>query len=188
MDALNNAKFDLSAKLSIVSHSYFEIFKMKKLVQILPLFAFFFIAAECAAQYGYGSPYGNRYGRQRSAIPQAQTPQKEPEPLTAEQYVDLQMPKIIETLELDPFEEAVVRSILVQSVQKRMELQILKLEPQKMNEEFEKISKQQNAELEAGLPEEKYQAYLKLIENPSKAQRESKKNKRKKKNKEGRKG
>lgn len=155
---------------------------MKKLIHILPLFVLLFLATECVAQFG--NPYGNRYGRGRTAIPQTQTPQKEPEPLTAEEYVETQMPKLVETLELDPFEEAVVRSTLVKYVEKRMQLQILQLEPQKMKEEFEKLGKMQNEELEAGLPPEKYEAYLKLIENPSKAQRESKKSKRKRKKKD----
>ena len=82
-------------------------------------------------------------------------------------------------MELDPFEEAVVRSVLVNSVQKRMELQILKLEPQKMKEEYEKIRKQQDEELKAGLPEEKYQIYLQLQDNPSKTKRKQKKKKKK---------
>lgn len=154
---------------------------MKKTAHLLSFLALFIFSNECIAQFG--NPYGNRFGRGRTAIPQAQTPQKEPEPLTAEEYVETQMPKLVETLELDPFEEAVMRSTLVKYVQKRMELQILQLEPQKMKEEFEKLGKQQNEELEVGLPPEKYEKYLELIENPSKAQRESKKSKRKRKKK-----
>ena len=153
---------------------------MKRLAQYFTVILIL-LTSDAIAQYGYGSPYGSRYGRQRSAIPQAQTPPKEPEKLTAEEMVDLQMPKIKETLELDPFEEAIVRTVLTNSVQKKMELQILQLEPQKMKEEYEKINKQQNAELETGLPEEKYQAFLKLIENPDKMKRQSKKKKKKKK-------
>ena len=127
----------------------------------------------------------NRFGRGRSAIPQGPTAaQQEPEKLTAEQYVDQEMPKFIETMELDPFEEAVVRSILVKSVQKRMELQILKLEPQKMKEEYQKTIKEQDEELKASLPEDKYQIYLEMRENPSKAKRKQKKKKKKDKSKE----
>ncbi|NKI32125.1 hypothetical protein [Croceivirga thetidis] len=159
---------------------------MKNIIHILPLFIVLFLTTECLAQFGnpYGNPNMNRFGRGRTAIPQTQTPQKEPEPLTAEEYVDTQMPRLVETLELGPFEEAVMRTTLVKYVQKRMELQILQLEPQKMKEEFEKLGKLQNEELEAGLPPEKYEAYLKLVENPSKAERESKKSKRKRKKKE----
>ena len=84
-------------------------------------------------------------------------------------------------MSLDPFEEAVVRSVLVKSVQKRMELQIMQLEPQKMREEFEKTIKQQDAELEASLPPEKYQIYKEMRENPGKAKRKQKKKKKKSK-------
>ena len=123
----------------------------------------------------------NRFGRQRSAIPQGPTAaQQEPEKLTAEDYVEEQMPKLIEVMDLDPFEQAVVRSILVKSVQKRMELQILKLEPNKMKEEFEKTLKAQDEELEASLPPEKFKIYMEMRENPSKAKRKQKKRKKSK--------
>lgn len=148
---------------------------MKTLIR-LSLFALLFLTAEAiSAQYGYG----NRYGRQRTSIPQAQAPQQEPEPKTAEELVEDQMPKIIEALELDPFEQAVVRSTFTKYVQKRLELQILKLEPEKMKEEFQKIQEQQDEEMKAGLPEEKYQSYLDLMKNPSKAVRKKKKKKKK---------
>ncbi|MDT0607386.1 hypothetical protein [Croceitalea rosinachiae] len=123
----------------------------------------------------------NRYGRQqRTSIPQAQATPEEPKPKTADELVDEQMPKITESLELDPFEEAVVRSTLVKYVTKRLELQILKLEPKKMQEEFEKLGEQQTEELKAGLPEDKFEAYLELQENRFKTK---KKKKKKKKNK-----
>jgi len=126
----------------------------------------------------------NRFGRQRSIVPQQQqTAPPEPEPMTAEQVVDAEMPKIKENLNLDPFEEAVVRSILVNSVQKRMELQILQLEPQKMREEFQKIKEKQDEELKAGLPAEKYEAYLDLQSGKSKGKGKRKKKKKKEKSK-----
>ncbi|WP_343486498.1 hypothetical protein [Allomuricauda sp. d1] len=128
---------------------------------------------------------GNPFGRQRTAIPQAQTPQKEPEPKTAEELVEEQMPQITETLELDAFEQAVVRSTFTKYVQKRMELQILQLEPQKMKEEFQKLQQQQDEEMKAGLPEEKYQTYLDLMKNPSKAKKAKRKKKKKNKKSEG---
>jgi hypothetical protein len=122
-----------------------------------------------------------RFGRQgRSAIPQAQTPPKEPEAKTADQIVDEQMPNISENLELDPFEEAVVRSTLVKYVQKRMELQILKLEPEKMREEYEKLAKLQDEEIKAGLPEDKYKAYMELQKNRFKTKKKKKKKKKSK--------
>ena len=126
--------------------------------------------------------FGNRFGgRQRSPVPQSQTPPPEPEPITAEGVVDEQMPTIVEALELNPFEEAVVRTTLTKYVQKKLELQILQLEPQKMKEEYERLGKLQNEEMKAGLPEDKYQAYLELEKNRFKAK---KKKKKKKKDKE----
>ncbi|PRX55149.1 hypothetical protein [Flagellimonas meridianipacifica] len=125
--------------------------------------------------------FGNRFGRQRSTVPQAQPTPKEPEPITAEGVVNERMPSITEALELNPFEEAVVRTTLTKYVQKKLELQILKLEPKKMQEEYERLGKLQNEELKAGLPEDKYQAYLELEKNRFKAK---KKKKKKKKNKE----
>lgn len=150
---------------------------MKKLIQFVFIAVVFLVAEQLQAQYGYG----NRFGRQRSAIPQGPTAesQKEPEPQTAEELVDDQMPKITKSLELDPFEEAVVRSTLVKYVQKRIELQILNLEPKKMQEEYDKLGKLQDAELKAGLPEEKYNAYLDLMNNKSKKKRKKKKKKSK---------
>lgn len=127
---------------------------------------------------------GMRNGRMGgSVVPQAETPPAEPEKLTADQAVDAEMPKITETLELDPFEEAVVRSILVRNVQKRMELQILNLEPQKMREGYQKLIKEQDEELKESLTPEKYQLYLEMRDNPEKTRRKQKK--KKKKNKEG---
>jgi hypothetical protein len=151
---------------------------MKALIQ-LAFLLLFLSSSSIAAQYGYGSQYGRQ--RQRSAIPQAQTPPKEPEAKTAAQLVDEQIPKITESLGLDPFEEAVFRSTLVKYVQKRMELQILKLEPQKMKEEYEKLAKLQDQELKAGLPEDKYDKYLELQKNQFKAKKKKKKKKKKSK-------
>lgn len=154
---------------------------MKTRLSILSFMIVAFLTTELQGQF----MNQNRFGRGRSAIPQGPTAaQQEPEKLTAEQYVDQEMPKFIETMELDPFEEAVVRSILVKSVQKRMELQILKLEPQKMKEEYQKTIKEQDEELKASLPEDKYQIYLEMRENPSKAKRKQKKKKKKDKSKE----
>lgn len=142
---------------------------------------------DLVAQYGYGSPYGSGYGygrgygRQRSIVPQGPQETKKEDPLTAEEIVDLQMPKITEELGLDPFEQAVVRTTLEKSVQQSIELQILELEPQKMREEVEKIKERQDAELKAGLPEEKYLAYLELQKNKFKAKKKKKEKKKKKK-------
>ena len=132
----------------------------------------------------FGNPYGNRLGRQRGR-PQRQpqhTP-KAPEPQTAEEIVDGRMPIIVEAIGLDPFEEAVVRSTLVKHVQQKIELQILNLEQDKMREELEKVNKSQNAELEAGLPAEKFAAYMEFQDDGFRAKRK----KKKKKSKEGKK-
>ena len=59
-----------------------------------------------------------------------------------------------------------------------MELQILDLEQKKMMEEYRKIVKEQDEELKAGLPEEKFQIYMDMRENPSKTKRKQKKKKR----------
>ncbi|MFC4220407.1 hypothetical protein [Flagellimonas marina] len=134
---------------------------------------------DLAAQYGYESPYGNRYGRRQSTIPRAQETPKEVEPPTAEEVVDQQMPSISEALGLNPFEEAVVRTTLLQSVQQRIELQILQLEPLKMKEEYEKVLKKQNDELKAGLPEDKYNAFIELQENSFKPKKKKKKKNKK---------
>ncbi|UJH67147.1 hypothetical protein [Allomuricauda sp. SCSIO 65647] len=153
---------------------------MKKTIRILVPLVLLLFAQGLEAQFN--RQMGGRRGG--SVVPRAQTPQKEPEPMTAEEYVDERMPKIIEALELDPFEEAVVRTTLTKYVQKRMELHILKLEPKKMREEFEKIQEQQNAEIKAGLPEEKYQAYLDLQKNQLKKKKRKEKKEKKKKNKD----
>ncbi|MEX0313920.1 MAG: hypothetical protein AB3N18_07065 [Allomuricauda sp.] len=156
-----------------------------KLSLILFMLLGIFCTDTLIGQYGYGNPYGygNRYGRQRSTIPQAQAPPKEEKPLTAEEIVDLQMSSITEALELNPFEEAVVRTTLVKSVQQRIELTILQLEENKMREEIEKIRTRQDEELKLGLPEDKYQAFNELQENQFKTNKIKKKNKKKKRKK-----
>lgn len=153
-------------------------------------FLIMLFGAELQAQYGYGrgygygSGYGYGYGRQRSAIPQAQETPKEPEPKTAGQIVDEEMPAIAEAIELNEFEVAVMSSILKKYIQKRIELQILKLEPDKMREALEKITEAQSEELKQGLSVEKYEAFVELqTKGLDKAQKEKKKEKRKKKKK-----
>ncbi|APQ18561.1 hypothetical protein [Maribacter hydrothermalis] len=145
-------------------------------------------SSEIYAQYGYGNSgygYGGRgnygYGRQRSAIPQAQETQKEPEPKTAEQLVDGEMPGITEALGLNDFEQAVLSSVLKKYVQERIEARILKLPPEKMREVYENITKRQDEELKAGLPLEKYEAFVALQQDGvAKTIKKKKKEKRKK--------
>lgn len=165
---------------------------------LIVLFILLLGASEIQAQYGYGGGgygyggYGGRgmYGRGRSAIPQAgpSTP-KAPEPKTAAQIVDGEMPAIAETLGLDEFEKAVLSTTLKKYVQERIELQILKLPADKMREAYRKITEKQDEELKAGLPLEKYEAFVQMQKDGvAKMQKEMKKeekrrNKKKKKKK-----
>ena len=151
--------------------------KVKYILIFLTIYSAF---TDINAQYGNG--YGNGYGgRQRNSIPQAQSPQEEPKALTAEQIVDNEMPNITEVVGLNAFEEAIVRTILTKYVQKRIELQILKLAPDKTREAMENIVKEQDEELKASLPEEKYEAFTQLQKDRFKTK---KKKKKKKKNKD----
>ena len=164
---------------------------------LIVLFVLLLGASEIQAQYGYGyggggygyGGYGNRggygYGRGRSAIPQAgpSTP-KAPEPKTAEQIVDAEMPKIAETLGLDEFEKAILSTTLKKYVQERIELQILKLPGDKMREAYEKITVRQDEELKAGLPLEKYEAFVQMQKDGvAKMQKEMKKEEKRRKKK-----
>ncbi|MDV7140510.1 hypothetical protein R3X28_16575 [Maribacter sp. TH_r10] len=156
----------------------------------LVLFILLLSGIELHAQYGYGNGYGyggyNRgsYGRSRSSIPQVQTPEKEPEPLTADQIVENEMPAIASALELNEFETAVLSSILKKYVQERIEMQILKLEPDQMRAQMEKITERQTEELKAGLPLEKYEAFVELQKKGvAKTNKEKKKKKKKEKKK-----
>ncbi len=142
--------------------------------QFTVIIAVLLFAADIHAQYGNG------YGRRRSAVPQAQETPKEVKPPTAQEIVDDKMPFLTKELGLNEFEKAVVSTTLVKFVQQRIELQILDLEPDKMREGFEKIDKNQNEELKAGLPEDKYNAFLELQKNRFKTNKKKKKKKRKK--------
>ncbi len=131
------------------------------------------------AQIGYGNGYGNNGygGRRQSTIPQSQQAPEKAEPLTAEEMVESQMPAIAEALELNEFEKAVVSTTLVKYMKQRIEIQILQLETDKMKEAYERINLEQDAELKAGLPEEKYEAFLELKEDGIKKTKRKKKKK-----------
>ncbi|MDG1573051.1 hypothetical protein OZ410_12040 [Robiginitalea sp. M366] len=136
------------------------------------------------AQYGYGyGGYGNGGYYGRNAIPQAETPAKKPEPKTAEEIVEDAMPQIIEAAALNDFEAAVVSATLTKYVQQRIELRILELTPEQTREALENIEQAERAELEQGLPPEKFEAMMALKENGYDAKRFKKKEKRKKKSK-----
>ncbi len=165
---------------------------MKKVVKsssikFFILLSILFASSEIYAQFGSGgggNGYGRGgygYGRQRSTIPQAQETPKEPEPKTAEQLVDDEMPSITEALELNGFEQAVLSSVLKRYVQERIEAQILQLPPEKMREVYDNITKRQDEELKAGLPLEKYEAFVALQkEGVAKTLKKKKKETRKK--------
>ncbi len=159
-----------------------------KYVGLLLFLCLFSFAAELSAQYGYGGgAYGRRGlgGRQgRSTIPQAQSAPEPPKPKTAEEIVDEAMPNITEVLELNDFEVAVLGAILKKYTQERIEMQILKLSPEKTREGYESIRKRQDEELKAGLPPEKYEAFVKMqSDGIQQSKREKKKEKRKNKKK-----
>lgn len=118
--------------------------------------------------------------RQQSAIPRTPPPQQEPKALTAEEIVAQEMPKIIEALSLNDFEQAVVSTILTKYVDQRIQLQLLQLTPEKMREGLEKIQKNQRAELKSGLPEDKFLAFEEFQKNGFKVKKKKKKKKRSK--------
>ncbi|WP_405415612.1 hypothetical protein [Maribacter sp. Asnod1-A12] len=167
---------------------------MKKVIKysnlkVIALLLILLGSSEIYAQYGYGnSRYGSQsgygYGRQGSSIPSAQTPAEAPKPKTAEELVDDEMPRITEALALNEFEQAVLSSVLKKYVQERIEAQILKLPPEKMAEVYENITKRQDEELKAGLPLEKYEAFVALQKDGvSKTIKKNKKKEKRKKSK-----
>ncbi len=164
---------------------------MKTNIKILLGLFVLMISAEAMAQYGYGGyGYGRRdmYGRRMSVVPRTMTEMnKEPENLTAEQIVEQQMPAFKEALGLTVFEEAILSTVLTKYVQQRIELQILKLDPQKMKEQYQIIQENQEKELQQSLPPEKFEAYMELQEenfrNLYKKAKENNKESGKKKNK-----
>jgi len=164
---------------------------MKTNIKILLGLFVLMISAEAMAQYGYGGyGYGRRdmYGRRMSVVPRTMTEMnKEPENLTAEQIVEQQMPAFKEALGLTVFEEAILSTVLTKYVQQRIELQILKLDPQKMKEQYQIIQENQEKELQQSLPPEKFEAYMEIKEenyrNIEKKDKENNKESGKKKNK-----
>ena len=149
-------------------------------MKVFLFFVLILLSLPIQAQVGMGNPYGSPYGRQqRTAIPPG--PQYNPEddrPRTAQEIVDSQMPQILEAVELNPFEEAVVRSILEKSVQKRIELQILGLDEDKTRESLEKIKREQDEELKQSLSSEKFEAFMALYDTGKKGRKARKKKKK----------
>ena len=137
---------------------------------------------EVNAQYGYNNGYNNRNNRNRgSGIPRIEEPERKKENLTADEIVANEMPKITEAIELNSFEEAVVSSILTKYVQQSIELQLLKLPADKTREAADNIRENQKAELQAGLPEDKFNQLVELQRQGYKKMKKKKKKKDKKK-------
>lgn len=137
---------------------------------------------EVNAQYGYNNGYNNGRNRNRgSGIPRIQEPERKKENLTADEIVAKEMPKITEAIELNTFEEAVVSSILTKYVQQSIELQLLKLPADKTREAADNIRENQKAELQAGLPEDKFNQLVELQRQGYKKMKKKKKKKDKKK-------
>ena len=153
---------------------------MKARIQIILAFAFLLLGSSIAeAQYRNGYPY---YGRPNSIIPRSNDEKAEPKALTASEMVANEMPKISEAADLNEFEEAVVTSILTKYVQQTIELRLLELETNKTRENLQKIKANQDAELKAGLPEEKYMVIKEIQEKGlNKVSNQKKKDKKKKK-------
>lgn len=129
-------------------------------------------------QAQYSSTYGAN-GRTRRLAPQTQEPREKAEPMTADQMVATEMPKLAEAIDLNEFEQAIVTAILTKYVQQRIEAQILNLGPEKTREVFENILRKQDEELKVSLPEEKYKAFVEYQENGGKKVKAKKKKKKK---------
>lgn len=124
-----------------------------------------------------GNPYGNPL-RQMNQMP---TRTEEQEPLTAEDIVELSMNNIKETVELNAFEDAVLRAIMLEATRKRIELQILNLEPNAVKTALEEIEKQEDDRLKNELPEVVY-TQLQVLKERGKSNSPKKKKKKKSKN------
>ncbi len=157
----------------------------------IALFTIMLFGTELQAQFGNSGGYGygrNGYGRRGGVVPHTKAEPEPPKPKTADEIVDEEMPNIAEALELNDFEVAVLSSVLKKYVQERIEMQILKLSPDKMREGYQKITERQDAELKAGLPPEKYEAFVKMqskgVQETKRLKKKEKRKKKKKKNKD----
>ena len=149
---------------------------MKAAFHIIAIVFCLLFSLPAEAQYGY-NPYG--YGR-RSTVPNTPTPQKKQDPPTADEIVDLQMERLTEDLGLDVFEQAVVRTLMVKYVKKRLELQILQLDQRDTREALDQIQIEQDAEFKASLAPEKFEKYMELREQNGKKEKKEKEEKEEK--------
>ena len=124
-----------------------------------------------------GNPYWNSF-RQMNQMP---TRTEEQAPLTADDIVELSMNRIKETIELNAFEDAVIRSIMLEATKKRIELQILNLEPNAVKTTLEEIEKQEDFRLNNELPEVIY-LQLQALKEEGRSNSPKKKKKKKSKN------
>ena len=91
------------------------------------------------------------------------------------------MNNIKETVELNAFEDAVLRAIMLEATRKRIELQILNLEPNAVKTALEDIEKQEDDRLKNELPEVVY-TQLQVLKERGKSNSTKKKKKKKSKN------
>ena len=131
--------------------------------------------------YGY-NPYSGM-GRMRSSVPRANVAAEPDAPLTAEEITELEMVKVKEVLVIDPFEEAILRSIVLEFTKKRIELQILKGDPKTLSESFRKLNDVENERLKTELSLATYEKLLELKERNFKKLKDNSEKKRKKKKK-----
>ena len=130
---------------------------------------------------GRGGMMGNTYGNSFRQMNQMPTRTEEQAPLTADDIVELSMNRIKETIELNAFEDAVIRSIMLEATKKRIELQILNLEPNAVKTTLEEIEKQEDFRLNNELPEVIY-LQLQALKEEGRSNSPKKKKKKKSKN------
>ena len=142
----------------------------------------------CFESYGqFGMPMGRRgmmgnpYGNPLRQMNQMPTRTEEQAPLTAEDIVVLSMNRIHETIELNAFEDAVVRSIMLEATKKRIELQILNLDQNAVKTALEEIEKLEDFRLKNELPEVIY-LQLQALKEEGRSGSTKKKKKKKSKN------
>jgi hypothetical protein len=150
------------------------------ITKYLPFYFLIFFLGVSTALEAQVNPRYQSMGRGTMAS-QAQIPQEKEQPKTAEELVEAEMPKINEVVEFSDFEQAILRSILTKYVQQRIEVQILNLGPEKTREAYEIIHRNQEEELKASLPEEKYNALKSYFENGGKKPKDKKRKKKKNK-------
>ena len=157
----------------------FEIIAIMR--NIIKTFAFFilFFGMVPVLQAQYNNPYG--VNSRRRIAPQAQEPREKAEPMTADELVAAEMPKLTKALSLSDFEQAVLTAILTKYVQQRIEVQILNLSPEKTLEAYENINQKQDEEFKASLPQDKYEALVEYQQNGGKKVKPKKKKKKKNK-------